>query len=280
MSLSKACTLFSLCRQGMYQQQRRDHRLRADLAKVKQLVADVRRLMPRLGTRKIYYLIRKELARKAIKLGRDRLFGFLKREGLLITPRKSYTKTTWSKHWMKKYPNTFKTIQLSRPEQAWVSDITYIPSRQGIRYLSLVTDAFSHKIVGYHLSTDLRAESVAEALKMAIKSRTTFLPLLHHSDRGVQYCSFIYQQLLKNHKIEPSMTEGAQNCYQNALAERINGIIKDEFLPEQVPNSHDIDQLIHEAVEIYNNKRPHLSLNYQTPAYFHQLNNKKTVNVF
>jgi transposase InsO family protein len=181
---------------------------------------------------------------------------------------------------MRKYPNLLKNLKVDRPEQAWVSDITYIPSLERIYYLSLVTDVFSRKIVGYHLSTDLRTEGVLTALKMAIKSRKTSLSLLHHSDRGSQYCSAPYQQLLGKHNIRASMTEGIGDCYQNAVAERINGILKDEFLPEYLVKAENIAVIIRESINIYNNQRPHTSLNYQTPSYFHKKQFKKPVNIF
>ena len=270
MSLSRSCVLFKLCRQGIYQQQQRDNSRKESMNRVKEMVLDLRRQMPRIGTRKIYFLIKSELNNMGIKLGRDGLFSVLQEEQLLIRPRRNYRKTTWSKHWMKKHPNTFKSLTLYRVEQAWVSDITYIPSQQGTFYLSLITDAFSRKIVGYNLSPDLRTEGVLQALKMAIKSRKTSLPLLHHSDRGVQYCSMPYQKLLKSNNIKTSMTEGIQDCYQNALAERMNGILKEEFLPEQPVDIQVIERIINQPIETYNNKRPHLSLNYRTPSYLHQ----------
>lgn len=267
-----SCRLFKISRQGLYQQQARDkYRLQA-LQVIRPMVTAIRRDMPRIGTRKLYFLLKDHLTRQGVKLGRDGLFCYLREQQLLVPPRKSYHKTTWSKHWMRKYPNLLKNLNVERPEQAWVSDITYIPSREGTFYLSLVTDVFSRKIVGYHLSTDLRTESVLMALKMAIKSRRTLLPLLHHSDRGTQYCSAPYQQLLGKYNIRPSMTEGVGDCYQNAIAERVNGILKDEFLPEEWVNAEDLRIIIKESINIYNDKRPHSSLNYQTPSYLHKIN--------
>jgi putative transposase len=269
MSLSHACRLSGMCRQGIYQQQQRDIKRSKKLWEVKQMVIDIRRQMPRLGTRKIYYLIRDRLQQKGIKLGRDGLFCFLRAEQLLIKRRKSYIKTTWSKHWMRKYPNLLVKTKLERPEQAWVSDITYVGCKQGTVYLSLITDAFSRKIVGYNVSRDLRAEGPLQALKMAIKSRKGSLPLLHHSDRGVQYCSAPYQQMLGSNGIQSSMTETNQDCYHNALAERINGILKDEFLPTDPLNIQEVKSIVAQSIYIYNNKRPHLSLNYKTPSCLH-----------
>ncbi len=228
--------------------------------------------MPRLGTRKLYYLLKEQFNSKGIKKGRDALFGYLKREHLLIKPKKNYTKTTYSKHWLRKYPNILKEYRPTKPEQVFVSDITYIKSRERTHYLSLVTDAFSRKIVGYKLSDDMSAQNVVKAMKMALKNRITKHHLIHHSDRGLQYCSSIYQQVLKDNNIKPSMTDG-YDCCQNALAERINGILKHEFLIYKCNNGKELSQFIKESIEIYNNKRPHLSLKMKTPNFIH---NKKT----
>lgn len=185
--------------------------------------------MPRLGTRKLYHLLKDELKAQDIKIGRDALFDYLRCESMLIKPKKNYTKTTNSKHWLRKYPNLMKETKANEPEHYFVSDITYIKSRERTHYLSLVTDAYSRKIMGYHLSDDMSAENVVKALKMATKNRITKACLIHHSDRGLQYCSAIYQKELSKNNITPSMTDG-YDCYQNAIAERINGILKNEFL--------------------------------------------------
>lgn len=225
--------------------------------------------MPRLGTRKLYYLIENELRQQQIKLGRDGLFDWLRAEHLLIKPVKRYTKTTNSKHWLRKYPNLMKDKKAHYPEQCFVSDITYVKSRESVHYLSLVTDAYSRKIMGYHLSDDMTSESVVKALKIAIKGRLYATPCIHHSDRGLQYCSMIYQKVLKKGNIIPSMTEG-YDCYQNALAERVNGILKQEFLIEKCNTKKELELLIKESIEIYNNQRPHLSLKMMTPSAVHK----------
>ncbi len=160
-----------------------------------------------------------------------------------------------------------------RPEQYFVSDITYIKSRKRTHYLSLVTDAFSRKIMGYHLSDDMSAENVVKAMKMANKSRTTSHQIIHHSDRGLQYCSAIYQAELKRSNTIPSMTDG-YDCYQNALAERINGILKEEFLFNKCNTGKELKVLIKESIKTYNNIRPHLNLKYKTPNFIH---NKKSL---
>jgi transposase InsO family protein len=182
--------------------------------------------MPRLGTRKLYYLLKPELQILGVKIGRDALFDYLKSASMLIRPKKNYTITSNSKHWLRKHPNLMKNVLPQRPEQYFVSDITYVKSREGTHYLSLLTDAFSRKIMGYHLSDDMRAGNVVKAIRMAIKNRITSGELVHHSDRGLQYCSSTtYQSELQKSNVTPSMTDGYV-CYQNALAERINGILK------------------------------------------------------
>lgn len=225
--------------------------------------------MSRLGTRKLYHLLADQFREMGVKLGRDGLFGYLREEKMLIKPLKSYTKTTHSKHWLKKHPNLLKELRPTRIEEVFVSDITYVRSKERTHYLSLVTDAFSRKIMGYQLSDDMGTEQVVKALQMAIKTRKTNLPLIHHSDRGLQYCSSLYQQTLKSGKIKTSMTDG-YDCYQNALAERINGILKQEFLIETCNTRNELEKHIEESVKIYNHERPHLSLGMKTPNQIHQ----------
>lgn len=225
--------------------------------------------MPRLGTRKLYHLLKPSFISSGIKIGRDALFTYLRREHMLIKPKKSYTKTTLSKHWLRKHPNLYTGVQSSSPEEFFVSDITYIKSRERTHYLSLVTDDYSRKIMGYHLSEDMSSENVSKALQMAIKNKTTSQRTIHHSDRGLQYCSSTYQNLLSKNNMTPSMTDG-YDCYQNALAERINGILKQEYLFIKANNGKDLKKLIDHAVESYNNRRPHSSLNFKTPNLIHE----------
>jgi len=236
---------------------------------VKGLVMELRRFMPRLGGRKLYHLLKPTFDAQGIKLGRDGFFDYLREQRLLVEPVKRYTKTTHSKHWMKKHPNRLEGQELKRAEQAFVSDITYVETDAGIHYLSLVTDAYSRKIMGYEVSDNMRAESVVKALRQAAKQRQTRRSLLHHSDRGLQYCSAIYQQELKRHDMTPSMTDG-YDCYQNALAERVNGILKQEFLLYKCRNLHELKRLVRESVDTYNRLRPHLSLDMKTPEEVHK----------
>lgn len=233
------------------------------------MVRTQRMAMPRLGTRKLYFLLGDQFRSLGLKIGRDGFFNFLRNEHMLIRPRKSYTKTTWSKHWLRKHPNLIKEIVPTAPEQLWVSDITYLKTKNDNCYLSLVTDAFSRRIMGYYLSDDLKADSVAKALNMAVSDRVYSHDLIHHSDRGLQYCSEPYQQILTDNKIQCSMTDG-YDCYQNALAERMNGILKEEFLFPLADNIDQLNAMVKQSIDIYNSKRPHLSLNMQTPDQVHK----------
>lgn len=260
----KACRLFGISRQGYYQREHRANLRLRELQEVKLAVMQERMSLPRLGTRKLYHQLKGTFMDKGIKIGRDGLFAFLRSEHLLIKPKRSYQKTTNSKHWLHKYPNLYKNQKAVRKDEFWVSDITYIDTVERTGYLSLVTDAFSRKIVGYHLHESLHTDGVLMALKMAIKGRKTTQKLIHHSDRGLQYCSSQYQEILSKNGILPSMTDG-YDCYQNALAERINGILKYEFIIVKPKNLDQARQVIRQAIGLYNTKRPHLSLGYKTP---------------
>jgi putative transposase len=267
-SLSKACRLFGISRQGYYQKQQRIDKRLMELSQVKADIIKERIHLPRLGTRKLYYRLHSQFKEQGIKIGRDALFDFLRSEHLLVKPKRSYHKTTNSKHWLHKYPNLLKGRKATRPNEIWVSDITYIDTAEQTSYLSLITDAYSRKIVGYHLHESLHTDGVAGALQMALKQES-FNELIHHSDRGLQYCSTQYQQILNKNNITPSMTDG-YDCYQNALAERINGIIKEEFLIVKPNSIHQAREMIRQAVKSYNERRPHLALNYLTPNAIHK----------
>lgn len=195
---------------------------------------------PRIGTRKLHYLLNRVMG---IKIGRDRLFDVLREHRLLVQPKRAYHKTTNSHHRFYKHPNLVKLgvkqVIPQKPEQLWVADITYLPIETGEAYLSLITDAWSRKIVGYHVDDNLGAEAVSQAYLKALKTRQTpQSSLIHHSDRGIQYCSKKYQELHQEHNIRCSMTDG-YDCYQNALAERVNGILKNEYLLHKPRNIED-----------------------------------------
>jgi len=233
-----------------------------------------RRFMPRIGGRKLYKLIKPELDNQCIKLGRDTFFDYLREHDLLVKPKKNYTKTTHSNHWMRKHPNLLKEFKVKQAEEVLVSDITYVKSEAGTHYLSLTTDAYSRKIMGYELSDEMKASDVVKALNMSIKHKRYSHETIHHSDRGVQYCSDEYQQVLTKHQIKPSMTDG-YDCYQNALAERVNGILKQEFLLYKCRDIDELRKLVDESIYIYNEIRPHLSLGMKTPNQVH--NEKRPV---
>jgi len=272
--LARCCSCLGFSRQAVYQWKERTEKRAKSLEPVIILVHQWRRLLPRIGTRKLYYLLKPELVKRNIKLGRDGLFLLLKNHGLLLKPTKSYTKTTNSKHWLKKHPNLLKEWKIDHVEEAFVSDITYVSSDEGTHYLSLVTDAYSRKIMGYELSDEMKATDVVKALKMAIGEKQTRTSSIHHSDRGLQYCSGEYQNSLKKGGMRPSMTDG-YDCYQNALAERVNGILKHEFLMHRCSNRKELEQLVRESIRLYNECRPHLSLDMQTPNAVHEKASRK-----
>ncbi len=235
-------------------------------------VREKRRRQPRLGTRKLHHLLHTE-AETALRVGRDRLFTILREARELVARKRAYHKTTHSHHRFRRHPNRLKEgpeqVVATGPEQVWVADITYLPTEGKGVYLSLITDAFSRKIVGYHVHEGLHTESVIKALKNAVGERTTQQALVHHSDRGVQYCSDLYQRLHIQHGITCSMTDG-YDCYQNAMAERVNGILKTEFLLHRPKDLAQARKMVDESVGIYNEERPHLALKYKTPDAVHR----------
>jgi putative transposase len=229
-----------------------------------------RKLLPRLGGRKTLYLITPHLRLHGLKFGRDKLFTLLRENDLLIKPRRRYIQTTNSKHWMRKYPNKAKELELTAPEQLWVSDITYLKTEEGACYLSMVTDAYSRKIMGYSIADNMEASTVAEALQMGIRNRCFDHDLLHHSDRGLQYCSKEYVSLAESASIKMSMTEKS-DPYENALAERMNRTIKEEFcLDHMLKSKQQTYEAVQQAIWLYNNYRPHQSLSLKTPEHIHQ----------
>lgn len=263
--------MFGIDRQVYYRSIRRK-RLKQDKAsEVIKLIGKLRIQMPRIGTRKMYYLLEEPL--RKLKIGRDRFFDILRANHLLIKPKRSYHITTNSHHRFRKHKNLINDLAIHRPEQVWVSDITYIGRRDKPCYLSLITDAYSKQIVGYYVADNLNTESSLQALKMAIKQRENKnQPLIHHSDRGLQYCSDQYQKMLIKNHIQCSMTQNS-DPYENAIAERINGILKQEFnIDKFYLDLKASKQLVKESIEIYNNQRPHLSNHLLTPRQMHNQN--------
>lgn len=241
---------------------------------VVKLVDEIRKSMPRIGAKKLYHLLLDKLG--LMDIGRDKFLAILRANHLLIQPKRRYQVTTNSHHRFRKHQNLVLSIDINRPEQVWVSDITYIGKRDNPCYLSLVTDAYSKKIMGYYVANNLNTESSIMALKMAIKQRThKDLPLIHHSDRGLQYCADQYQNVLSKNNILCSMTQNS-DPYENAVAERINGILKQEFMIDKYEqNMETMKVIVKEAVEIYNQNRPHFSNYLLTPNQMHKQNKLK-----
>ena len=265
--MSYLCRLFGQSRQSYYRSfwrvSKKQHQSNQVLNKVNQ----IRSIMPRVGTRKLYHLLGEDFG--LLHIGRDKLFCILRANQMLIKPKRNYRITTDSHHRFRKHKNLIIDMPLERPEQVWVSDITYIGGRDRNCYLALVTDAYSKKIMGYDVSNSLATDGSLRALNMAIKQRKYKDRLIHHSDRGLQYCSDNYQAALKKKRIIPSMTE-RYDTYANAIAERINGILKQEFLLEEYRvDVQTMKLLVEDAVNIYNTKRPHWSCFMRTPQQMH-----------
>lgn len=264
-----ACRLFGISRQVYYRAVKSEKSKREIATKVVALVREVRMRLPELGTRKLYSLLQTEF--NELRVGRDRLFSIMKANHMLVKPKRQYHITTNSFHRFRKHKNLTENLELIRPEQLWVADITYIGTRKSPMYLSLVTDAYSKVIVGFDVSRSLHATGATSALKIALKHRKyPKESLIHHSDRGLQYCCDVYQEELTKSNVRCSMTE-KYDPYQNAVAERINGILKQEFIRGIVTSDLGLmKRLIQQSVSIYNNERPHWSCFMRTPAYMHQ----------
>jgi putative transposase len=234
------------------------------------MVQDCRKQLPRLGGKKVYSMIKSELDQLPVSIGRDKLFRILKKNDLLIKPKKSFTRTTNSSHRFRTYNNLIRHAKPTRKNQIWVSDITYIRTIQGFCYLALITDAYSRKIVGYDISNSLELVGCIRALKKATRNHKAFgNKLIHHSDRGIQYCSNQYTKLLRKRKILVSMAAKG-NCYENALAERVNGILKGEFnLDISFKSKQDACKSVKQAIFAYNEIRPHYSIGLMTPNKKH-----------
>jgi putative transposase len=273
LGIEKLCRLFGKTRHGWYDHQ---WRKQGDFLKeelILQLIHEIRQSLPKIGTRKLHYMVNQKLSEHRLEAGRDYLFDLLAKHKLLIRNRRRRIITTDSRHWMRKYSNLITELQILNPEQLWVSDITYIRLINGFVYLSLITDAYSHKVVGYSLRKDLSAEGCLNALQMALINRKYFhQQLIHHSDRGCQYCCKEYVDLLNENNIAISMTNNG-DPYENAIAERINGIIKSEFnLYSSQFGFEETSRVIEKTIAAYNQLRPHASCDYLTPDQAHQKN--------
>jgi putative transposase len=273
MSLARLCRLFDITRQSYYQHYRslEDSELEHQLV-IKQ-VNHIRSVHPKIGVRKLHFMLRPFMEEHHIKMGRDALFNLMAHHGLLIRNRKRKIHTTHSNHWMRKYPNLIREWAPREPNQLWVSDITYWKIVTGFVYISLITDAYSRKIVGYHLSDTLETRAPMAALQMALDSLIDPVEgLIHHSDRGIQYCSYSYVNLLKDYQVKISMTENGDPL-ENPIAERINGIIKQEYLLNNtIFTLNEASESLRKAVRAYNEERPHASISYLQPSLVHQTN--------
>ncbi len=267
-SLSLLCLLSGHSRQAYYK-----HRSQGEIAPLKeelivQQVLKHRELQPRIGGRKLYFLIKGFLVSRGIKMGMAAFFKLLGKYDLLNKRRRYKVRTTNSNHWMKKHDNLIKDIVPTASDQIWVSDITYMELQHKDAFLSLVTDAYSRKIVGFYLSNSLAAEGTVKALKMAIDGRKEIPGLIHHSDRGGQYCCNDYAKELTRRKISISMTQSG-DPRDNAIAERVNGILKMELLQPVYENLETAREAVEKAVNIYNYLRPHSSISMLAPALVH-----------
>lgn len=277
--LGKFCRLLGVTRQAYYQHFWHQEQYVFEDELILSEVIKIRKNHRHIGGRKLYELLQPFLLDHQIKMGRDRLFDVLSANYLLVKRRKKQTITTNSYHRFKKYPNLIRNFIPTEPNQLWVSDITYWKIATGFVYISFITDAYSRKIVGSHVAQTMEAVETMEALKIAIsglrKGPDCHFQLTHHSDRGMQYCSDKYVKLLESNNIAISMTENGDPL-ENAIAERVNGIIKEEYLNDyQVDNLEEAKKLLKAVIELYNNERPHMSIGNLTPNQVHK-NNIKT----
>lgn len=229
-------------------------------------IKSIRKRHTRMGTLKLRNELEKEIKQCGRGYGKNKLFDLLRNNDLLLKRRRRYTVTTNSKHAFYKHTNQLAEATITAPDQAWVSDITYLETRGKFVYLSLVTDVYSRKIVGWNVDTSLAVEGALSAIKMAFKGCSNTKGLIHHSDRGIQYCCHAYNDLVNKKEVIMSMGE-AGNCYDNAIAERVNGILKDEYLLDsEFVNKAHAERAVRQAVYLYNYERPHWSLNLRKPA--------------
>jgi transposase InsO family protein len=268
-SIQTLCSLLGYSRQAFYKfvKHAEKEALQHDL--ILQEVLRIRKTLKRLGTRKLLFKMEEFMREHHIEIGRDAMFDLLATHKLLIRKRKRRVPvTTFSDHWMRKYPNLIVDFIPTAPNQLWVSDITYITLKDDFAYLSLITDAYSRKIVGFYLSETLSADGCIKALQMALKNNPQLGRLIHHSDRGSQYCCADYVAILDKQFVKISMTQSGDPL-ENAIAERVNGILKDELLEKIYINYQEAKQAIAAAISIYNYQRPHSSIDMLTPTEAH-----------
>ena len=270
MAVSRLCGRAGMSRQNFYKSRKQRERRKVNEGLVKELVQRERAMQPRLGGVKLHRMLRGQLEESGVRLGRDRFFQALRHQGLLLEPLPKAPKTTCSVHSLPVFKNLVKELELTGPNQAWSSDVTYIRTRGEFMYLSLITDMSSRKIVGYHLGKTLETRETLKALEMALSAKPKGVRPIHHSDRGCQYCSHEYVNRLNEDQMPISMTE-ENHCAENALAERMNGILKQEyFLNAEFRSTEQAQRAVNEAVHLYNTRRPHRSLQYRTPEQVHR----------
>ena len=266
------CGLFGCSKQAYYQSLNRKSLTSVQEDMILESAKEIRAVMPRVGVRKMQYMLSRNYG---LEIGRDRLFGILRSAGMLAKPRRKRTRTTYSNHHFPVYPNLIADVVPSRPNEIWVSDITYILLGDRFYYLYLITDAYSKKIVGWKFSDNLLAANAIAAVKMALRQCDDTKGLIHHSDRGSQYCASKYIAMLKRHKMMPSMTEHG-DPRENAIAERVNGILKKEFIELADLTQDNAEKRLRQIINTYNSIRPHLSLGYFTPDQAHLMSGKQT----
>jgi transposase InsO family protein len=261
-----------MSRQNYYARRQARQAQAVEAGLIVELVHAERRVQPRLGTRKLRVVLQGALAKAGVQLGRDRFFAVLRQAGLLLAPLpREYPVTTDSYHCLPVFANLVKDREVGQPNEVWVSDLTYLRTAEGFLYLALVTDKFSRKIVGYHCGDTLEAVGCVRALGMALKDLPAWAHPIHHSDQGSQYCCHEYVNELAVRGLTISMTE-RDHCAENALAERLNGILKSEYgLGENIKTKRQARQLVAQGVRLYNDRRPHTALDYRTPAAVHHL---------
>jgi transposase InsO family protein len=264
------CKWFGISRQAFYKKVGTLKKKRKETEIIVQMVKQERKSHSRLGGKKVYKNLQRTIHANGLKCGRDKFLKILREEDLLIKTKRKYVQTTQSYHRFRKHPNLIKDLNITRSEQVWVSDITYIKTQEGFMYLFLITDAYSKQIMGYELSDNMKVINSIKALEMAIRNRKyPDRALIHHSDRGLQYCHPDYIELLEKNQIKVSMTT-KHDPYENAVAERINGILKNEYLTEgYFLDLKDAQREVAQAIWMYNHKRPHYSCKFQTPSEAH-----------
>ena len=262
--------MFGISKQAYYKRIKTAKQKEMQAEQIKKIIEPIRKRMPRYGTKKLHLDIRDDLKNLRIKMGRDAVFAFARQHRLLVSRTKRCFITTDSKHFFYKSPNLIKNLTPTYSEQVFVNDITYVKLQDGYVYVALVTDLYSKKVMGYRLDDNMKVTLVKDALKMALNNcEHNRESIIHHSDRGIQYCCPDYSELAESKGMILSTTE-KYDPYENAVAERINGILKYEFgLIKTLPSIDIASKMLKQAVEIYNNERRHCSLNMQTPAYAH-----------